>query len=117
MILTIIGAILIFSVIIFVHELGHFLTARLFGVTVHEFASGMGPALLQKQGKQTLYSVRAIPMGGYCKMEGEDEDSAEPGSFSRKKPVPRIVILAPGAGMNLIGIFDCAESGGGNRCF
>lgn len=102
MILTIIGAILIFSVIIFVHELGHFLTARLFGVTVHEFAIGMGPALLKKQGKQTLYSVRAIPMGGYCKMEGEDEDSAEPGAFNRKKPVPRIVILAAGAGMNLI---------------
>ena len=101
MILTIIGAILIFSVIIFVHELGHFLTARIFGVTVHEFAIGMGPALWKRQGKHTMYSVRAIPMGGYCKMEGEDEDSADPGSFSRKKPLPRIVILAAGACMNL----------------
>lgn len=101
MILTIIGAILIFSVIIFVHELGHFLAARIFGVTVHEFAIGMGPALWKRQGKHTTYAVRAIPMGGYCKMEGEDEDSADPGSFSRKKPLPRIVILAAGACMNL----------------
>ena len=66
MILTIIGAILIFSVIIVVHELGHFLTARIFGVTVHEFAIGMGPALWKRQGKHTMYSVRAIPMDGYC---------------------------------------------------
>ena len=102
MILTILGAILIFSVIIFVHELGHFLTARIFGVTVHEFAIGMGPAIWKKQGRNTLYSVRAIPMGGYCKLEGEDEDSADPGSFSRKKPLPRIAILAAGACMNLI---------------
>ena len=102
MILTLIGAILIFSVIIFIHELGHFLTARMFGVTVHEFAIGMGPAIWKKQGKETLYSVRAVPMGGYCKMEGEDDDSPAPGSFSRKKPVPRIIVLAAGAAMNIL---------------
>ena len=100
--LTIICAILIFSVIIFVHELGHFVTARIFGVTVHEFAIGMGPALWTKQGKETQYSIRAIPMGGYCKIEGEDEDSAAEGSFSRKDPLPRIIILAAGAIMNLL---------------
>lgn len=103
MILTLIGAILIFSLIIFVHELGHFLTARLFGVTVHEFSIGMGPALVTRQGRrETQYSLRAIPMGGYCRIEGEDEDSADPGSFSRRKPVPRMVILAAGACMNLL---------------
>lgn len=102
MILTIIAAVIVFSVIIFVHEFGHFISARIFGVTVNEFAIGMGPALYKKQGKSTLYSVRAIPMGGYCKMEGEDEDSDIPGSFSRQKPIPRIIILAAGACMNLI---------------
>ncbi len=101
-ILTIVCAILMFSVIIFVHELGHFLTARLFGVTVHEFAIGMGPAIFKKQGKNTLYSIRAIPMGGYCKMEGEDDDSDAEGSFRTKKPIPRIIILASGALMNLL---------------
>lgn len=102
MVLTIIQALLVFSLIIFVHELGHFLTARWFGVTVHEFALGMGPALWKKQGKETLYSLRLFPIGGFCRMEGEDEESADPGSFSQKKPVPRIVILAAGATMNLI---------------
>lgn len=100
--LTIIGAILIFSVIIFVHEFGHFITARIFGVTVHEFALGMGPALWKKQGKETLYSIRAIPMGGFCKMEGEDEESDDPGAFNNKKPWQRIIILVAGAGMNVL---------------
>ncbi|MEG1441908.1 MAG: M50 family metallopeptidase, partial [Oscillospiraceae bacterium] len=102
MIFTIIGAILIFSIIIFVHELGHFLAARAFGVTVHEFAIGMGPTLFKKQGKNTLYSIRAIPMGGFCAMEGEDQDSDDPGAFSKKKPLPRIIILIAGAAMNLL---------------
>ena len=101
-VLTILGAVLVFSLIIFVHELGHFLTARIFGVTVHEFAVGMGPAIWKKQGKKTLYSIRAIPMGGFCQMEGEDDDSADPGSFRKKKPIPRILILAAGATMNLL---------------
>lgn len=102
MILTIIGAILIFSAIIFVHELGHFLAAKAFGVNVLEFAIGMGPAIFKKQGKNTLYSVRIIPMGGFCKMEGEDEDLDTEGSFSSKKPLPKIVILAAGATMNVL---------------
>lgn len=102
MILTIIGAILVFSVIIFVHELGHFLAAKAFGVNVLEFAIGMGPAIFKKQGKNTLYSIRIIPMGGFCKMEGEDEDVDSAGSFSAKKPLPKIVILAAGATMNVL---------------
>ena len=102
MIVTIIGAILIFSVIIFVHELGHFLVARATGVNVLEFAIGMGPAIWKKQGKSTLYSVRVIPMGGFCKMEGEDEDVQTEGSFSAKKPLPKIAVLAAGAGMNIL---------------
>ncbi len=101
--LTILFAILMFSVIIFVHELGHFVSARIFGVTVHEFAIGMGPALFSKKGKGgTLYSIRAIPVGGFCKMEGEDEDSDDNGSFSKKSPFARLVILASGAFMNVV---------------
>lgn len=100
--LTIIAAIIIFSVIIFVHELGHFLTALLFGVTVNEFAIGMGPAIYKKQGKNTLYSVRAVPMGGFCQMEAEDEESDSPGAFTNKKPWQRIIVLAAGAGMNIL---------------
>lgn len=102
MIWTIIFAILFFSLIIFVHELGHFLTARLFKVTVHEFAIGMGPKLISWGKKQTKYSIRIVPVGGYCKMEGEDEASQNEGSFSGKPWYARLIILASGAGMNVI---------------
>ena len=101
MVLTIICAILIFSIIIFVHELGHFVAAKLFKVNVIEFAIGMGPAILKKQGKNTLYSIRAIPMGGFCKMEGEDENTKTEGCFSTKSPLCKIVVLAAGAFMNV----------------
>lgn len=121
MIFTVIGAIIIFSLIVFVHELGHFIAAKAFGVNVMEFAVGMGPALWKKQGKETLYSIRAIPMGGFCKMEGEDEDTGTDRAFSRKKPLPKIIILCAGAAMNvLLGFLivviivtaSAAESGG-----
>ncbi len=102
MIITVLCAILIFSVIIFVHELGHFITAKAFKVNVLEFAIGMGPAIFKKQGKNTLYSIRAIPMGGFCKMEGEDEDTDTEGCFSTKKPLPKIIILGAGAAMNVL---------------
>lgn len=102
MILTIIFAILFFSLIIFVHELGHFLTARLFKVRVHEFAIGMGPAIYSRTKGDTKYSVRAIPMGGFCSMEGEDCDSDDENAFSSKPRYARLIILAAGAAMNII---------------
>lgn len=101
-ILTAICVILIFGLIIFIHEFGHFITAKLCGVTVHEFAIGMGPKLLGKKFGDTLYSLRLVPMGGYVKMEGEDEDSDSEGAFSKKKPWQRFVILFAGAFMNLL---------------
>ena len=102
-VLTIIFAILMFSVIIFVHELGHFIAARIFGVTVHEFSIGMGPAIWSHRGKSgTAYSIRCIPIGGFCKMEGEDDDSELEGSFSKKSKFARFVILASGAFMNIV---------------
>ena len=101
-IITVLCVILIFGLIIFIHELGHFLTAKMFGVKVHEFALGMGPKLFGKQKGDTLYSVRMIPMGGYVKMEGEDTESEDEAAFSRKKPWQRFIILFAGAFMNLL---------------
>ncbi len=102
MIWTVLFALLIFSLIIFVHELGHFLSARYFGVTVHEFAIGMGPKLFSKEKNGTKYSIRAIPIGGFCSMEGENEESSDKGSFSGKPWYAKLVILAAGAAMNVL---------------
>lgn len=98
----IIFAILLFGILIFVHELGHFLAARIFGVGVNEFAIGMGPKLLKKQGKNTLYSLRAIPFGGFCEMVGEDEEVDSEDSFSSKAGWQKVVILVAGVTMNFI---------------
>ena len=104
-ILSIFLGIILFSLLIFVHELGHFLAAKASGVQVNEFAIFMGPAIFKKQVGETLYSIRTIPIGGYCAMEGEDEDTDNPRSFQKAKWWKRLIILVSGAGMNfLIGI-------------
>ena len=95
-------AIIIFGLIVIIHEFGHFFFAKLFKVKVNEFAVGFGPALFKKQKGETLYSVRLIPFGGYCAMEGEDEESDDPRSFQSKKVWKRIIIVAAGAINNLI---------------
>ena len=95
-------AILLFCVMIFPHELGHFIAARRMGVKVIEFSFGMGPAIWKKQGAETLYSIRLLPVGGFCAMEGEDEESSEPRAFSNKKPWQKIVVLSAGSIMNII---------------
>ena len=77
-------AILIFGVLIAVHELGHFLAAKACGVRVNEFAIGMGPVLWKKQRGDTQYSLRAFPVGGFCAMEGEEEDSDDPAALTRQ---------------------------------
>ena len=98
-------AIIAFGVLILVHEGGHFFAARLCGVKVNEFAIGMGPKLLQKQGKETLFTLRLLPLGGYCALEGEDEDTGDAGAFAAKPKWQRVVILCAGAAMNfLIGL-------------
>ncbi len=99
---TIVLTVLIFGLIIFAHEFGHFITARMTGVKVNEFALGMGPAIWKKQGKETLYALRLLPIGGYCAMEGEDEDSEDVNSFRNKSVPRRILICAAGATMNII---------------
>ncbi len=100
--MTIIYAILIFCLLIFVHELGHFIVAKLCGVKVNEFAIGMGPAIFKKQKGETLYAVRVFPIGGYCAMEGEDQDSEDPAAFNKQPAWQRACVLAAGSFMNLL---------------
>ena len=100
--MSILFAILLFSVLIFVHELGHFAAAKLSGVQVNEFSLFMGPAIWKKQVGETLYAVRTIPIGGYCAMEGEDGGSDNPRSFDKAAWWKRFLILVAGAAMNFI---------------
>lgn len=100
--MSIIFAILIFSILIFVHELGHFLAAKASGVQVNEFSMFMGPAIFKKQVGETLYSIRCIPIGGFCAMEGEDADTDNPKSFQKAAWWKRLIILVAGAAMNFI---------------
>ncbi len=95
-------AIFMFGVMIAIHELGHFAAAKAFGVRVNEFAIGMGPAIFKKQKGETLYSLRLLPLGGFCAMEGEDGGSSDPRSFESKSRLKRFVILAAGAFMNFV---------------
>ena len=79
-------AIVAFLIMILLHEFGHFVTAKLCGVRVDEFAVGMGPAIWKKQKGETLYALRAIPLGGYCAMAGEDgELPDDPRAFTNQK--------------------------------
>lgn len=100
--LYILAAILIFGVLIAVHELGHFLAAKLCGVRVNEFSIGMGPLLWQREAGETQYSLRLLPLGGFCAMEGEDEDTGDARSFARQGFWKKFVILAAGAFMNFL---------------
>lgn len=95
-------AILIFGVLIAIHEFGHFFTAKLCGVKVLEFSIGMGPTLWKKQGEETQYSLRLLPLGGFCAMEGEDTESDDPRAFTNQHPLKRALILVAGAGMNFL---------------
>lgn len=95
-------ALVCFSIMVFVHELGHFLAAKSAGIKVLEFAIGMGPAILKKQKGETLYSLRAFPLGGFCQMEGEDEESPSEKAFNNK-PIPsRVLVIVMGSAMNLL---------------
>lgn len=98
----IIIAILAFGILIAVHELGHFIAAKACNVKVNEFAIGMGPAIFKKQGRETLYALRLLPIGGFCAMEGEDENSDEPRAFSNQSRWKKFIILFAGAFMNFV---------------
>ena len=106
----IIVAILIFGILVATHELGHFATAKLLGVKVNEFSVGMGPAIWQSgkrseepwEEDKTVYSLRLLPIGGFCALEGDDDDSPDPRAFSRAAWWKKIIILCAGAFMNFL---------------
>ena len=102
MLIYIIIAVLMFGFLIAVHELGHFLAAKALGVRVNEFAIGMGPALISRERGETLYSLRAFPIGGFCAMEGESEESDDQGSFHSKPGWKKFIILVAGALFNFV---------------
>lgn len=102
--------ILILGIVIFIHELGHFLAARWAGIFVEEFALGMGPKILSKKGKKksldgevTLYSLRAFPVGGFCKLRGQDNELADDPEALNNKPIgSRFLVMAGGSIMNFL---------------
>lgn len=95
-------AVLLFGLVIFLHELGHFVTAKMSGVRVNEFALGMGPTLFRFQRGETTYALRLFPIGGFCAMEGEDEESDDERAFGNKPVWKRFIVVAAGAFMNLV---------------
>ena len=101
-VIAIIAALLLFCLLIASHEFGHYASAKLLGVRVNEFSIGMGPRIWQKTKGETEYSLRALPIGGYCKIEGEDGDSEDDRSFGKKPWWAKVIILAAGAFMNFV---------------
>jgi regulator of sigma E protease len=100
--LTIISSILVFSAIVLVHEYGHYKAAKSVGIRVYEFAIGMGPTLLKREKNGTIYSIRAVPIGGFVQMEGEEEDVRTSTSFSTKTVWQRFLVIFSGPLMNFV---------------
>ena len=100
--MAVISFIVVFSVLVFIHELGHYLAAKLNGIIVYEFAVGMGPKLFSKQYGETIYSLRALPIGGYVRMNEDELESEDPRSFVNKKPWRRFTVIIAGPLMNFI---------------
>ena len=94
--------IILLGFLILIHEAGHFAVAKLCKVKVNEFAIGFGPAIWKKQGKETKYAIRLIPLGGFVSMEGEDERSEDTRSFSKASIPKRMAIVVAGATVNII---------------
>lgn len=100
--MTVIYVLVLFFILVFPHELGHFIAARTSGVKVNEFSLGMGPAIYKKEGGETLYSIRLLPIGGFCAMEGEDEESKDKRAFCNASPGSKFKILVAGALVNIL---------------
>lgn len=106
-ILTVILSLLVFEFLIFIHEFGHYITARIFGVTITEFSLGFGPELVSYQSKKTgiKYKLSILPLGGFVAMAGEDEESDDPNAFNKKPAWQRFIITAAGATVNILAGF------------
>lgn len=100
--LTAVVTAVIFLVMISIHEFGHFFVAKLCGIKVNEYAIGMGPAIFKKQKGETLYSVRLLPIGGFCAMEGEDGESDSDRAFCNQKLWKRFLVVVAGAVLNVL---------------
>lgn len=100
--MAIIISFLIFGAVVLIHEFGHYITAVKSGILVEEFAIGMGPVLLKKEKGDTLYTIRALPIGGFCKMLGEDEDIQSERAFNSKSVWARILVISGGVIMNTL---------------
>ena len=94
--------ILLFMFLILIHEFGHFIAAKMFNIKVNEFSIGMGKLLLSRKRGETQYSLRAIPVGGYCKLEGEDRDNDDPRSFRNTHPIIKILVILAGPTINFL---------------
>lgn len=103
--MTIIIGLLMFMFLILVHELGHFIVAKLSGIKVNEFSIGMGPNVYNKTKGETKYSIRALPLGGYVAMEGEDSESSDPRSYENAAPHKRFLTILAGPLMNYLTAF------------
>jgi regulator of sigma E protease len=103
--LKILIAIIIFSIIILFHELGHFLLAKANGIQVNEFCLGLGPTIVGFKKGETKYSLKLLPFGGACMMEGEDESSDNPRAFPNKSVWARISVVFAGPFFNFIMAF------------
>ncbi len=95
-------ALLVFGLLVFVHELGHFAVAKWSGIKVIEFAIGMGPTLIRRERGETVYSLKLFPVGGFCAFEGDDGESSDPRSINRAKLHKRVLVMAAGSIMNLL---------------
>ena len=100
--MNIILIILVFGIIVFFHELGHFIVAKLNKISVTEFSIGMGPAIVSFKRKETKYSLRILPLGGYCMMVGEEEAVDDVNSFSNKSVWARMAVIVAGPVFNFI---------------
>ena len=94
--------IILLGTLIIIHEFGHFIVAKLCGMKVLKFSIGFGPIIFKKQGKETEYSLRVLPLGGFVQLEGEDENSEDPRSFNKKPAWQRILVLLAGVTINIV---------------
>lgn len=100
--IALIKIVFILGLLVLIHEGGHFTVAKLCKIKVNEFAIGFGPTIWKKQGKETKYALRLIPVGGFVSMEGEDERSEQEGSFSKASIPKRIAVVVAGGLVNII---------------
>lgn len=100
--LAVIKLIIVLGIVVTVHELGHFIFAKLFKMKVNEFGIGFGKAIFKKEYKGTIYSIRIIPLGGFVQIEGEDGDLKDENSFANKNPIKKVLVLVMGAIFNII---------------